>query len=95
MVNVSGYCHRETYGESFLNVFEQRMADSLELNRQLAKPALLTFALGVNTSHGRVHSADDIRSYLNIADRLKLNGVAYFTWDYLQPYLHQLKQEQE
>lgn len=91
MVNVSGYCHRETYGENFLNVFEQRMADSLELNRQLPKPAMLTFALGVNTSHGRVHSADDIRSYLKIADRLKLDGVAYFTWEYLQPYVDQLR----
>ncbi len=91
MVNVSVYFHRETYGENFLNVFEQRMADSLELNRQLPKPALLTFALGVNTSHGRVHSADDIRSYLKIAERLKLDGVAYFTWDYLQPYLDELK----
>ena len=91
MVNISGYCHRETYGEKFLEVFEQRMSEARALNRQLPKPAALTFALGVNTSHGRVHAADDIRKYLAIADRLKLDGVAYFTWEYLQPYLGELK----
>lgn len=95
MVNISGYCHRETYGEKFLNVFEQRMSEALKLNRQLPKPAVLTFALGVNTSHGRVHSVDDIRSYLAIADRLKLDGVAYFTWEYLQPYVDEMKEGQK
>ena len=94
MVNISGYCHRETYGEKFLSVFEERISEARELNRQLPKPAMLTFALGVNTSHGRVHSAADIRSYLGIANRLKLDGVAYFTWEYLQPYVDQMKEGQ-
>jgi uncharacterized lipoprotein YddW (UPF0748 family) len=95
VVNISGYCHRETYGEKFLNVFEQRMSEALKLNCQLPKPARLTFALGVNTSHGRVHSVDDIQSYVNIANRLKLDGVAYFTWEYLQPYLDEMKEGQK
>lgn len=95
MVNISGYCHRETYGEKFLSVFEQRMSDALKLNQQLPKPAMLTFALGVNTSHGRVHSVDDIRRYLDIAERLKLDGVAYFTWEYLQPYVDEIKEGQK
>jgi uncharacterized lipoprotein YddW (UPF0748 family) len=95
MVNVSGYCHRETYGEKFLDVFERRMVDSLELNRKLPKPAMVTFALGVNTSHGRVQGAEDIRSYLAIAERLQMDGVAYFTWDYLQPYLVDLENVEE
>jgi uncharacterized lipoprotein YddW (UPF0748 family) len=90
-VNISGYCHRETYGERFLQVFEQRLSEALERNRRLPNPAALSFALGVNTSHGRVHSADDIRQYLAIAERLKMDGVAYFTWEYLQPFLKDLK----
>jgi hypothetical protein len=93
MVNISGYCHRETYGDKFRQVFEHRLSEALELNRQLPKPAVLTFALGVNTSHGRVRSADDIRAYEKIADRLKLDGVAYFTWEYLQPFVDELKGE--
>lgn len=91
MVNISGYCHRETYGEKYLQVFEQRLSEAREINQRLARPAALTFALGVVTSHGRVQSADDIRDYLEIADRLKLDGVAYFTWEYLQPYVDELK----
>jgi len=91
MVNISGYCHRETYGDQFLKVFEQRLSGAVEMNRRLSKPASLTFALGVETSHGRVHSADEIRQYLAIADRLEMDGVAYFAWEYLQPYLEELK----
>lgn len=90
-VNISGYCHRETYGEKFLQIFEQRLSEALAMNRRLPKPAALSFALGVNTSHGRVHSADDIRQYLAITERLKMDGVAYFTWEYLQPFLNDLK----
>ncbi len=90
-INVSGYFHREKYGEKYLKEFERRMAEARELNQGLPRPATLTFALGVITSHGRVQSAEDIRDYLEIADRQKLEGVAYFTWEYLQPYLEDLE----
>ncbi|MBX3422782.1 MAG: family 10 glycosylhydrolase [Pirellulaceae bacterium] len=91
MINVSGYCHRETYGDAFMSQFRQRLQQAVELNQQLVKPAELTFALGVKTSHGSIHSADDARNYLDAAEQLGVPGVAYFTWEYLQPYVDQLQ----
>src|SRR6185295_20197527 len=54
MVNISGYYHHDKYGEKYLKLFEQRMTDSLELNRRQTNPVPISFALGVNTSHGKV-----------------------------------------
>jgi uncharacterized lipoprotein YddW (UPF0748 family) len=95
MVNISGYYHHDKYGEKYLKLFEQRMAESLELNRRLPKPVPITFALGVNTSHGKVHSADDIRRYVEVAGRLKMAGVALFTWNDLVPFLDELDETGE
>lgn len=90
MVNISGYYHHDKYGEKYLKLFEQRMLESLELNRRQPRPVPITFALGVNTSHGKVRSADDIRRYLEVAGRLKMAGVAFFPWNNLAPYLDEL-----
>lgn len=90
-INVSGYCHRKKYGERFLEEFRDRMQQSVELNQRLAKPAFLSFALGIKTSHGEVQSADDILAYQEIAEDLSMDGSAYFTWEYLQPFLDDLQ----
>ncbi len=90
LVNVSGYYHRETYGDKYLSLFAEKLRAARELNLTTGKPVPLSFALGVNTSHGKVHSADDIRDYLEQAAAAQLDGVVFFTWDDLQPFLDAL-----
>ena len=90
MVNVSGYYHRETYADRYLSLFEQRMSESLAIGKSLSRQVPITFALGVNTSHGRVHSAMDIRDYLELAAKLNMQGVSFFTWNDLLPFLDEL-----
>lgn len=92
LVNVSGYYHHDKYGEKYLAMFEQKMRSAVELNRGTGRPVPLSFALGVVTSHGRVHSADDIRIYLNKAAEAELDGFVAFTWNTLLPYLDELDQ---
>ena len=90
LVNVSGYYHHDKYGARYLEMFEQKMRSAVELNRSTGRPVPLSFALGVETSHGRVHSAEDIRVYLNKAAEVELNGFVAFTWNTLLPYLEEL-----
>lgn len=90
-INVSGYCHRQKYGDRYLEEFRKRMLGAVELNRSLPKNAALSFALGVVTSHGSAESADDIRQYQRISQELGMNGWSYFTWEYLQPFIDELK----
>lgn len=90
LVNVSGYYHRDKYGEKYLQLFEQKMTDAVRLNRETGRPVPLSFALGVETSHGKVHSAEDIRIYLKKAAEVHLDGFVTFTWDDLLPYLDEL-----
>ena len=92
LVNVSGYYHFDKYGEKYLANFEEKMRSAVKLNEQTGRPVPLSFALGVETSHGKVHSADDIRIYLNKAAEAKLDGFAAFTWNTLVPYLDELDQ---
>ena len=92
LVNVSGYYHHDKYGEKYLTMFEQKMRSAVELNRGTGRPVPLSFALGVETSHGQVHSAEDIRIYLNKAAETELDGFVTFTWNTLLPYLDELDQ---
>lgn len=92
LVNVSGYYHHDKYGDKYLEMFEQKMRSAVELNRGTGRPVPLSFALGVETSHGKVHSADDIRIYLNKAAESQLDGFVAFTWNTLLPYLDELDQ---
>jgi len=89
-INVSGYCHREKYGDQFLDEFRKRMQGAIDLNRSLPRPAELSFALGLITSHGRVESASDILNYQKIGSELGMNGWVYFTWDYLLAFIDTL-----
>lgn len=90
LVNVSGYYHHDKYGEKYLAMFEEKMRSAVELNRGTGRPVPLSFALGVETSHGKVHSADDIRIYLDKAAEVGLSGFVAFTWNTLLPYLDEL-----
>jgi uncharacterized lipoprotein YddW (UPF0748 family) len=89
-VNVSGYYHRDKYGDKYLAIFADKMQAAVALNQATEKPVPLSFALGVETSHGKVHSAEDIRVYLQSAAKVRMDGVIFFTWDTLQPFLRDL-----
>ena len=91
MINVSGYCYTDNYGARYLEVFKQRLKGAQDLLREAGGDAQLTFALGVKTSHGQVKSSKDIEEYLQAAERLGLDGTAFFTWSYLVPYLDEVK----
>lgn len=88
-INVSGYCYKKNYGSQYLQKFHERIATSYELNASLAKPARMSFALGLLTSHGAVNSADEIREYESVGSFM--DGEIYFTWEYLKPFLGELK----
>ena len=87
MVNVSGYCYPQNYGDRYLQVFTQRINRALEVNRSLDNPIDVTLCLGIKTSHGEIEAAQDIQDYLGIAQRLGVQGTSVFTWSYLQPHL--------
>jgi uncharacterized lipoprotein YddW (UPF0748 family) len=95
LVNVSGYYHHDKYGEKYLAMFEEKMRSAVELNRGTGRPVPLSFALGVETSHGKVHSAEDIRIYLTKAAETQLDGFVVFTWNTLLPYLDELDQTRD
>ena len=90
MVNVSGYCYAKNYGPDYLKVFERRLVDATRLMEQAKSSAQLTFTLGVKTSHGQITKAEEIQTYLEIARRVRMRGVAIFTWSYLQPFLDEV-----
>lgn len=92
LVNVSGYYHRDKYGDSYLERFEEKMSGAVQLNRDTGRPVPLSFALGVETSHGKVHSAEDVRIYLKKAAEIGLDGFVTFSWDDLIPFLDELDQ---
>lgn len=90
MVNVSGYCFEKNYGQKYLEVFERRLADALQLMQETGGTAQMTFTLGVKTSHGQIERAEEIEQYLDIASRVGMRGVAVFTWPYLQRFIDEV-----
>ncbi len=93
MVNVSGYCYRANYGDRYLQVFKERLAGALAINRRAGGPVDVTLCLGIRTSHGRIEEAAEVNDYLSIAQRLGVDGAAVFTWDYLRPYLDAISRD--
>lgn len=87
VVNVSGYCYPKNYGEDFMSVFSSRLRDASALVENSPRRPLMTFALGVITSHGEVASATQIKGYLDAAREAGYDGTAVFTLSYLLPYL--------
>jgi uncharacterized lipoprotein YddW (UPF0748 family) len=90
-VNVSGYYHRDKYGDRYLSLFQQRMEEAAALNQAALRPAALSFALGVSTSHGRIHSAREICDYVEKASQAGIEGFSFFPWHELVPYLETLQ----
>jgi len=93
VVNVSGYIYPNKYGEKYLELFEERMGQSVALMREASSKTQLTLCLGVKTSHGSVTSAQDIQAYLVKAKAAGVRGLGVFTWSYLQPYLDEVLKE--
>jgi len=87
MLNISGYLYPEQNGTDYLAQLEQKLRTSKSIVKATGRPIPVTFALGVRTSHGEVHSARQISSILQAAQRAGSDGVAFYTWDYLQPWL--------
>ncbi|HPK00265.1 MAG TPA: family 10 glycosylhydrolase, partial [Candidatus Hydrogenedentes bacterium] len=87
IVNVSGYCYRKNYGEEYLDVFEKRIRDSVELAQQAGAPVSLSFALGMHTSHGAIESASEVATYRSLAEKAGCPGVAVFAWAGLEKFL--------
>lgn len=85
LVNVSGYCYRDNYGDRYLDRFEARLAGAARLVRDHGGSAALSFALGLQTSHGAVPDAAEIPAYLAAARRAGVPGVAVFAWSSLAP----------
>ncbi len=93
-VNVCGYWYPESFparwGKTHVEAFQKVLNESRRLLEPSGGKTKLTFALGVKTSHGQVKSVDEIATYLWEADQLHADGVTFFTWSYLEPFLPQL-----
>ena len=92
MVNVSGYCFPENYGDRYLQVFADRIGGALAINQTLRRPIDVTLCLGIKTSHGQIGKAADVDDYLSTAGRLGVDGAAVFTWSHAEPYLDEIVQ---
>jgi len=90
MVNVSGYLYPERNGDNYLEQLKDKLTESRSIATQSDHSVSVTFALGVRTSHGEVTSARQIEDILQAAQRADIDGVAFFTWNYLQPWLNEV-----
>lgn len=90
LVNISGYYHREKYGDDYLHRFAEKMRGAVELDRATGRPVPLSFALGVHTSHGSIRTAAEVGPYLQLAAENEIEGVVAFTWHALLPLLDEL-----
>ncbi len=94
-VNVCGYWYPESYpkkwGDNHIEAFRTVITDSQRQLEDCSRDVQLTFALGVKTSHGQVKTVVDIANYLRTAAQLNVDGVTFFTWSYLVPFLPQLE----
>lgn len=87
VVNVSGYCYPKNYGDAYLDEFRKRCRDAVACVEHVERHPVMTFALGVKTSHGEVTSAQEIGVYMKPAREEGMDGLAVFTLSYLRPYL--------
>jgi hypothetical protein len=86
IVNVSGYCYTDNYGDRFMDAFRDRLTGSKALLDQGGNRAEATFCLGVVTSHGRVKEAEQMKHYLDVASESGMEGVAIFTTNTLDEF---------
>ena len=91
IVNVSGYCFTNNFGAGYRDEFARRMRQAVTLNHEAGDRMLVTFALGVKTSHGEIHQASEVDDYLKLASENGVKGVAFFTWNALVPYFEDVR----
>ncbi len=90
MINISGYLYPEKNGDDYLAKLEEKLRTSKSIVTATGRPIPVTFALGVRTSHGEVKSAAQVAQILQAAQRAQVDGVAFFTWAHLQPWLQEV-----
>ncbi len=86
VVNVSGYCYTDNYGDAYMEAFRKRLSGAKALLDEGGGDAKATFCLGVVTSHGRIEQASEIHDYLSVAGAVGMEGVAVFTLNTLSEY---------
>jgi uncharacterized lipoprotein YddW (UPF0748 family) len=91
-VDVSGYLYEKNGGPDYMKKFADRMKLAVEYRKQAGNKGELSLTLGVVTSHGRVKSAAEIGEYIRVARKAGIDGVSFFTWTTLQPYLDEVLQ---
>ena len=88
-VDISGYCYEKNFGPEYMKVFEDRMKLAVKYRSEAGRGEL-AMTLGVVTSHGRVRSAAEIGEYIRVARAAGIDGVSFFTWSTLRPYLDEV-----
>ena len=87
IINVSGYCYTDNYGDKYMEVFRKRLADARALVNLEESNAQFSFCLGVVTSHGKIKAASEISAYQAAAKESGVEGIAYFTLNTLETFL--------
>ncbi len=87
IINVSGYCYTDNYGDKYMDVFRDRLAQARALVKPSESGALFTFCLGIKTSHGAIKDASQIDDYLRVSREAGIEGVAVFTLNTLEQHL--------
>jgi len=90
LINISGYCYTDNYGDAYLDVFRKRLKEAALLAKNASASVDLSFALGVHTSHGTIADAREISRYLASARTLGYSGVAAFAWGGMKPFLNDI-----
>jgi len=91
MLNLTAYYYVKNKGEQYLQKLEDSFRTVGTILKESGKPVEFTMCLGIKTSHGQIQEAKEIQGYLQIGKRCGVHGLAFFTWDYLQPYLDEVK----
>lgn len=86
VVNASGYCYTDNYGDTYMDEFRGRMKAARALV-PVESDARLTFTLGIVTSHGGIKQSADINDYLTVAREEDVEGVAFFTLNTLAAHV--------
>ncbi len=92
MLNLTAYYFPKNKGEQYLQKLEESFRTVGAMLKETGRPVEFTMCMGIKTSHGQIESAKEIPDYLQIGKRCGVHGAAFFTWDYLQPYLDEVKQ---
>lgn len=89
VVNASGYCYTDNYGDRYMDEFRGRMEKARAL-MPAGTDGLLTFTLGIVTSHGGIKQTSDINDYLTVSREANVTGVAFFTQNTLEAHMDAL-----